>query len=102
MSALARKPKVRLTFARRCRAFRTSYPTGAPTLMLIRPPPNQAGIAMTDAQRRLHQALKAYKFDLEIKREDLADQIEAARLVLEGLEQALEPQAQPERSRWRQ
>jgi hypothetical protein len=57
---------------------------------------------MTDAQRRLHQALKAYKFDLEIKREDLADQIEAARLVLEGLEQALEPQAQPERSRWRQ
>jgi hypothetical protein len=69
--------------------------------MPIWPPPN-AGTAMTDAQRRLHQALKAYKFDLEIKREDLADQIEAARLVLEGLEQALEPQAQPERSRWRQ
>jgi hypothetical protein len=62
---------------------------------------------MTDAQRQLHQALKARnKFDLEIERgtasDDLEDRIEATGRVLKWLEQALEPatfrQAQPEAS----
>jgi hypothetical protein len=52
---------------------------------------------MTDAERDLHQALKAHKFDLEITRgialpphlEVLLDRrIEAAELLLEWLEQA--------------
>jgi hypothetical protein len=52
---------------------------------------------MTDAQRKLHQALKAHKFDLEIERDaasdcDLEERIEATRRVLKWLEQALEPQ----------
>jgi hypothetical protein len=62
---------------------------------------------MTDAQRKLHQALKAHKFDLEIERDaasdcDLEERIEATGQLLEWLEQALEPptfrQAQPEAS----
>jgi hypothetical protein len=56
---------------------------------------------MTDAQRKLHQALKAHKFDLEIERGtasdcDLEERIEATRRVLKWLEQATFRQAQPE------
>jgi hypothetical protein len=56
---------------------------------------------MTDAQRKLHQALKAHKFDLEIERDaasdcDLEERIEATRRVLKWLEQATFRQAQPE------
>jgi hypothetical protein len=62
----------------------------------------------TDAQRQLHQALKTHTSDLEIERGsaldcDLDDRIEAARQLLEWLEQALETptfrQAQPEPER---
>jgi hypothetical protein len=57
-------------------------------------------LAMTrDAQRQLYQALDAHKFDLEITRgvtsgpnlEVLDRRIEAARLLLEWISQALEP-----------
>jgi hypothetical protein len=52
-----------------------------------------------DAQRQLYQALDAHKFDLEITRgvtsgpnlEVLDRRIEAARLLLEWISQALEP-----------
>jgi hypothetical protein len=60
----------------------------------------------TNAQRQLHQALMTHTSDLEIERGaaldcDLDDRIEAARQLLEWLEQALETptfrQAQPDR-----
>jgi hypothetical protein len=63
---------------------------------------------MTDAQRQLRQALKAYQSDLETEPDaasdaGLKDRIEATRRVLEWLDdQALEPQARLEASAPRQ
>jgi hypothetical protein len=59
-------------------------------------------MATSEARRRLYQALKAHKFELEIARgvtsgldqEILVRRIEAARLLLEWISQALEPQPQ--------
>jgi hypothetical protein len=56
-------------------------------------------MATREARRQLYQALEAHKFDLEITRgvtsspnlEILDRRIEAARLLLEWLSQALEP-----------
>jgi hypothetical protein len=57
-------------------------------------------MATRDGRRQLYQALKAHKFDLENTRgvtsgfdqEILDRRIEAARLLLEWISQALEPQ----------
>jgi hypothetical protein len=56
---------------------------------------------VTDAQRQLHEALKARKFELEIARGaapdyDLEERIETAWRVLQWLEQATFRQARPE------